>query len=94
MMPRGNVETVRQVLDRESWGDIRIDVRDVQSDERDKFAVDAIIHAKGMASDLELQSPCRYTIEFRDGKAIRVGFALTTPASRATDFTAEEEARR
>jgi ketosteroid isomerase-like protein len=69
---------------RESWEDIRVDAREVSERGENEFVVESIIHAKGRSSELELQSACEYAIKFREGKAVRVRFALTGPAPRTT----------
>jgi ketosteroid isomerase-like protein len=86
-------EQVRNLLGRlrEAWDDFRVDVRDVVDTGADKYVVNAVIHARGRISDIELEGDCEYVIEFRDSKAVRIRFLTRTapvlPSRGASDVT-------
>jgi ketosteroid isomerase-like protein len=83
-------DRVRSLLGRlrEAWDDFRVDVNDVV-DGGEVFVVNAVIHARGRISDIELEGECEYVIEFRDSKAVRIRFLTRAtpvlPPQEATD---------
>jgi uncharacterized protein len=88
-------DQVRRLLERlrDSWIDIGTKPHEVVEAAKDRFIVHAVIRAKGRMSDIELESGCRYEIEFRDGKAVRVRFELTGPARPPEESLESSESR-
>jgi ketosteroid isomerase-like protein len=84
-------EEVRSLLERlrEAWQDFRVDVHDVVDAGANEYVVNAVIHARGRVSDIELDAQCEYVLQFRDSKAVRVRFTATgaprPPSREATD---------
>jgi ketosteroid isomerase-like protein len=68
---------------RDSWENFEVQVLDVTEPAESRFVADAVVRASGKISDVELESGCRYALEFKDGKAVRGRFELTSPTPRS-----------
>jgi ketosteroid isomerase-like protein len=79
-------EEVRHMIERvrDAWEDIRVDVQEVADAGDQKYAVRAVMKAKGKMSEVPLESACEYVLAFRDSKVVHLKFSLSGPAPRPT----------
>lgn len=88
---RGRDEA-RRLFDRllDSWAEIRFDLLEIVDAGDGQYVARGILRAKGRTSGLELEMAAEYALEMRDGRAVRVQFALTGPVPRqAVDRTTD-----
>jgi ketosteroid isomerase-like protein len=67
---------------RDAWEEQSFSIEDVMETGVDEYRVRGVVHATGKTSSLALDSGCEWTVKLRDGKAVRVRFALTDPVVR------------
>jgi ketosteroid isomerase-like protein len=83
---RGRDEVLR-LLERlrDAWEDQVFELDEVAWKGPDEYVVRGTVRATGRISGVALDSGCEYRLKLRDGRATRVRFTLTGPASRKSD---------
>ncbi len=70
---------------RDAWDEMTFAIEEVAEIGADEYAVRGVVHATGRTSGLELDAGTEWILKFREGKAVRVRFALIDRVARADE---------